>query len=110
MPVKLSYPLSSVRIVSYSTSHHWPRSASAQPIDLAQAHALQDPLRPIASKGYSSQINFEAFVNFFIGSDGRCRSYTQAFRNGVIEAVKVGILDDNVLWSLEFDKWMLIPE
>ena len=41
----------------------------------------------MASRGFTPQINFEGFVNFFIGSDGRCRSYTQVFRNGIIEAV-----------------------
>ena len=81
-----------------------------QPIDLAQAHALQESLRPVASRGFTPQINFEGFVNFFIGSDGRCRSYTQVFRNGIIEAVKVGILVDDkdikFLPSLEFDNWI----
>ena len=81
-----------------------------QPIDLAQAHALQGSLRPVASRGFTPQINFEGFVNFFIGSDGRCRSYTQVFRNGIIEAVKVGILVDDkdikFLPSLEFDNWI----
>jgi Putative DNA-binding domain len=81
-----------------------------QPIDLAQAHALQESLRPVASRGFTPQINFEGFVNFFIGSDGRCRSYTQVFRNGIIEAVKAGILVDDkdikFLPSLEFDKWI----
>jgi hypothetical protein len=64
----------------------------------------------VASRGFTPQINFEGFVNFFIGSDGRCRSYTQVFRNGIIEAVKVGILVDDkdikFLPSLEFNKWI----
>jgi hypothetical protein len=81
-------------------------------IDLAQAHALQESLRPIASMGYSPRINFEGFGTFFMGSDGLCRSYTQVFRNGIIEAVKVGILGENddgtvVLSSLAFDQWIL---
>ena len=82
-----------------------------QPIDLAQAHALQESLRPIAASwGYSPQINFEGFVNFSMGSDELGRSYTQVFRKGIIEAVKVGILVDDrgikFLPSLEFDKWI----
>jgi Putative DNA-binding domain len=81
-------------------------------VDLAQAHALQDSLRPIDSMGYSPRINFEGFGTFFRGSDGLCRSYTQVFRNGIIEAVKVGVVgknDDGVVFlpSLDFDKWIL---
>jgi hypothetical protein len=64
----------------------------------------------VASRGFTPQINFEGFVNFFIGSDGRCRSYTQVFRNGIIEAVKAGILVDDkdikFLSSPEFDNWI----
>jgi hypothetical protein len=81
-----------------------------QPIDLAQAHALQESLRPIASKGYTPQINFEGFVNVSMGSDELGRSYTQVFRKGIIEAVKVGILVDDsgikFLPSLEFGNWI----
>jgi hypothetical protein len=81
-------------------------------VDLAQAHALHDSLRPIDSMGYSPRINFEGFGTFFKGSDGLCRSYTQVFRNGIIEAVKMGIVRKNdsgvvVLPSLAFDKWIL---
>jgi hypothetical protein len=82
-----------------------------EPINLAQAHASQTSFRPIAaSTGFSPQINFEGFVNFSMRSDGRCGSYTQVFRNGIIEAVKAGILvDDNgivFLPGLAFDKWI----
>ena len=104
MLVKLSYPLSSVRIVSYCTSYLWPRLVLGEPIDLAQAHASQTSLVPIAaSTGFSPRINFEGFANFSVGRDGLCRSYTQVFRNGIIEAVKVGILDDRTLSALAFD-------
>jgi hypothetical protein len=110
MPVKLSYHLSSVRIVSLLHLAPLASFGLGQPIDLAQAHALQASLRPVASMGFTPQINFEGFVNFFIGSDGRCRSYTQVFRNGIIEAVKVGILVDDkdikFLPSREFDNWI----
>jgi Putative DNA-binding domain len=83
----------------------------SEPIDLAQAHALQDSLRPIGSMGYSPRINFEGFATFFMGSDGLCRSYTQVFRNGIIEAVKVPLLGNSdgdvlILPSLAFDKWI----
>jgi Putative DNA-binding domain len=84
-----------------------------EPIDLAQAHASQTSLVPIAaSTGFSPRINFEGFANFSVGRDGLCRSYTQVFRNGIIEAVKVGILDDRTLSALAFDHWIfgVLPE
>jgi hypothetical protein len=60
-----------------------------------------------ASTGFSPRINFEGFANFSVGSDGLCRSYTQVFRNGIIEAVKVGLLNDNrTLSALAFDQWI----
>jgi hypothetical protein len=79
--------------------------------DPGRAYALQNSLRPIDSMGYSPRINFEGFGTFFMGSDGLCRSYTQVFRNGIIEAVKVPLLgtgdgDVLVLPSLAFDKWV----
>jgi hypothetical protein len=83
-----------------------------EPIDPGRAYALQESLRPIASMGYSPRINFEGFANFSPMSDGLCRSYTQVFRRGIIEAVKVGILgkrDDGTVFlsSLAFDEWIL---
>jgi hypothetical protein len=81
-------------------------------VDLAQAHALQASLRPIGSMGYSPRINFEGFGTFSMVSAGLCQSYTQVFRNGIIEAVKVGIIKKTdhgvvVLPSLAFDEWIL---
>jgi hypothetical protein len=82
-------------------------------IDPGRAYALQESLRPIASKGFNPRINFEGFANFSpMGSDGLCRSYTQVFRRGIIEAVMVGILgkhDDGTVFlpGLAFDQWTL---
>jgi Putative DNA-binding domain len=83
-----------------------------EPIDLAQAHAFQTSLVPMAaSTGFSPRINFEGFANISMSSDGRCRSYTQVFRSGIIEAVMVGILgkndDGTVLLPATFDQWIL---
>jgi Putative DNA-binding domain len=81
-------------------------------IDPGRAYALQESLRPIASKGFNPRINFEGFANLSpMRSDGLCRSYTQVFRRGIIEAVMVGILVKNddgtaVLSALAFDKWI----
>jgi hypothetical protein len=58
-------------------------------IDLERAQAAAELLRPLASLGRTSRINFDGFSNIHFGRDGQCWSYTQIFRNGAIEAVKV---------------------
>jgi len=80
-------------------------------IDLAKAHAAQDLLRPIDSMGRSPRINFDGFSNLYHGSDGKCWSYTQTFRNGAVEAVKVRVVSDlqaGQLWipTRDFDRWI----
>jgi len=61
-------------------------------IDLRSAYAVQDLLRPLDSVGgWTPRINFDGFSNLNIGVDRQYRSYTQLFRNGAIEAVKVGV-------------------
>jgi hypothetical protein len=65
-------------------------------IDLARAHALEQLLRPMASMGYSPRINFDGFSNLSHGTSGKCVSYTQVFRSGAIEAVKVRVTGDVV--------------
>jgi Putative DNA-binding domain len=48
-------------------------------IDLEQAYAAQDLLRPLAAVGFTPRINFDGFANLHEGVDGRCWSYTQIF-------------------------------
>lgn len=59
------------------------------PVDLARAQAAQHLLRPMNSMGLTARINFDGFGTFNHGADGRCWRYTQLFRNGAVEAVKV---------------------
>jgi hypothetical protein len=61
--------------------------------------------------GYSPRINFDGFSNVHYEADGKCWSYTQVFRNGAIEAVKVRVVSDlnpSHLWipALDFDRWI----
>jgi hypothetical protein len=79
-------------------------------INLVKASASQEDLRPIDSMGRSSRINFDGFCTFF-STDKGCWSYTQLFRNGAIEAVKVRVvmkLQGGVLAipSLDVDRWI----
>jgi hypothetical protein len=64
----------------------------ASQIDLERAHANQAWLRPMGLPGWDPRINFDGFSNLHFGADGQCSSYTQIFRNGAIEAVKVGVV------------------
>jgi Putative DNA-binding domain len=85
-------------------------SLSSQ-IDLDKAAAAQQLLRPMGGTGFSSRINFDGFSTLYHGADGKCWSYTQVFRNGAIEAVKVRVvsdLDAGQLWipTLDFDRWI----
>lgn len=80
-------------------------------IDLGKAYKAQDLLKPMDSMGYSPRINFDGFSNLSHGSDGKCFSYTQTFRNGAIEAVKVRVVSDlqrGQLWipTLTFGHWI----
>jgi hypothetical protein len=61
-------------------------------IDLGRARALQEFLRPMNAMGYTPQINFDGLANLSFDSDRKCRSYTQIFRTGAIEAVVVPIV------------------
>jgi len=81
------------------------------PIDLERAQRVQELLRPMASMGYSPTINFDGFSNVHHGRDGQCWSYTQIFRNGAIEAVKVRVVSDLQppnLWipTRDFGNWI----
>jgi len=81
-------------------------------IDLARARALSEHLRPMGGvMGYSPQINFDGFANINRGSDGQCWAYTQIFRNGIIEAVKVRAAmkrnEELLIPTLDFDRYVL---
>src|SRR5258706_795395 len=81
-------------------------------IDLGKAHKAHELLRPIDAMGFSPRINFDGFANLHNVEDGKCWSYTQLFRNGAIEAVKVRVLSEQQpgeLWipSSAFDRWIL---
>lgn len=50
-------------------------------------------LAPINHRGYSSRINFEGLLVYSsAGSDGGALTYTQLYRNGILEAVESEIL------------------
>jgi hypothetical protein len=63
-------------------------------IDLEKAYKAQNLLAPMDTMGFTPRINFDGYSSLYQGSDGKCWSYTQAFRNGAIEAVKVRVVGD----------------
>ncbi len=70
--------------------HLAPLSSPYGSVDLISAHEKNGLLRPMHSSGWSPQFNVDGFANIRSGID--CHGYTQLFRNGVIEATKVGIV------------------
>ncbi len=78
-------------------------------IDLERAYQLQAQFRPLASMGFNPTFNFDGFANTRGGD--QCMGYTQVFRNGALEAVRVGVLAKDegslILPSLRFDKEVL---
>jgi hypothetical protein len=82
---------------------------SQKEIDLRTAEGLQHHLSPMKSSSYSSRINIDGFINIRGGTN--CYGYTQLFRNGCIEAVKVRILFDRkgttILGSVDFESTLV---
>lgn len=78
-------------------------------IDLERAYQIHSKLRPLGSMDLTPRINFDGFINIRGGTD--CHGYTQIFKNGIIEATKVGILWESdqglLIPSLSFEKWIL---
>lgn len=58
-------------------------------VDVEKASSLSNGLRPIDAQGWTPRINFDGFINVRGGDE--CHGYTQLFRNGIIEATKVGV-------------------
>ena len=63
-------------------------------IEPGAAYSASELLKPMDGMGSSPRVNFDGFSNLHHGNDGKCRSYTQVFRNGAIEAVKVRVVSD----------------
>jgi len=53
-----------------------------------------DITRPIYCSGYSFRFNFEGYLTYSMGSDNKAYSYVQIYKNGIIEAVTIGLLGD----------------
>jgi hypothetical protein len=61
-------------------------------IDLAAAMKVHELLRPLDAMGFTPSFNFDGFINFRGADTPQRPGYTQLFRNGIIEAVLVGVL------------------
>jgi hypothetical protein len=61
---------------------------SRQLIDVSSMHDLSTKFAPIAASGWDHRLNLDGHVTYAGRSDeGGCHSYTQFFRNGIVEAV-----------------------
>jgi len=99
--------------------HLMPTSAFAlgNQVEPGKARDAQELLKPMHSMGYSPRVNFDGFSNIHHGADGKCWSYTQVFRSGAIEAVKVRVVSDLqsgqlYIPTLDFDRWIfeMLPD
>jgi hypothetical protein len=81
-------------------------------IDLGKAQAAQQLLRPMGNlPGYTPRINFDGFSTLSHADTGRCLAYTQIFRNGAVESVKVRVVNNDGegdLWipTGDFDRYI----
>lgn len=78
-------------------------------VDLTRAAALDGALRPIAAMGHSPRYNYEGFLTFRPGEPSY--GYTQLFRDGSLEAVKVRVTMERegrlVIPSLDFGQHII---
>lgn len=51
-------------------------------------HTNPAKLAPMRSSGWNTRYNLEGFVSYSGGQEGKTHSYTQLYRNGIIEAVE----------------------
>lgn len=58
-------------------------------IDPARAHELQESFRPLGGTDFSPRFTFDGFLN--VRGGPQCHGYTLVRRDGIIEAVKVGL-------------------
>ncbi|MDY0170047.1 MAG: ATP-binding protein [Thermoguttaceae bacterium] len=64
-------------------------------LDCSQYNSLTTQFPPLACGGWDRRINLDGHVNFGGGRPGEAsRSYTQVFRNGIIEAVAGDVLEE----------------
>jgi hypothetical protein len=65
-------------------------------VDPRRAYELQGDFMPIGASGFTPRFTFEGFLNFRGGEP--CHGYTLVRRNGIVEAIKVGLASkDDIL-------------
>lgn len=78
-------------------------------IDLSLVEASKLP--PIYSSGWSHRINLEGFLTYSSGRSNKSHSYTQLYRNGIIEAVEGLLLnaekEDKYIPSQAYEKKLI---
>lgn len=82
--IELGYGTLLLQLVPFSAF-----SVGSHTLTAATLYENRDQLRPLDSYDYSSKINFSGILNRNLQSKS---SYLQAHRNGIIEAVKTGIV------------------
>jgi len=80
-------------------------------IDINTLKQNAQKAEPIYYTGWSQSINFDGVIQFS-NSNGLCRSYTQYYKSGIIEAVNCSILSpwrdsENAIPSIDFEKGLI---
>lgn len=65
---------------------------SRQVFDVATMPQLSTQFPPMAASGWDHRLNLDGHVSYGGGKSGGCRSYTQFFRNGSVEAVLTDVV------------------
>lgn len=64
-------------------------------------------IRPIYTMGYSYRYNFDGYLSYAPGIGDKAYTYSQIYKNGIIEAVHGKLLDHDLIRSLTFETEIL---
>jgi hypothetical protein len=76
--------------------------------DLTYFHKNMHDFRPLHAPSWDTQYNLEGIISFYVPSvGGKCYSYIQIYRNGIIESVCPEYIDDNIFYIGSFERDMV---
>lgn len=66
-------------------------------------------LHPLGGQGFNQNINIDGILNYASGEGGKCQSYAQTYRNGIIESIaSIPFLRDNLIFPITYIQNMII--
>ncbi len=81
--------------------------AIASPVDLAHVQSMGMEFWPMGSTGYNNRFAYEGALFYSAGDP--CRQYTLVQRNGIVEGVKIGVVnaDSTDLYATYFENQLV---